>query len=412
MSLGVALSVKANMGVSPISCIPYVYSLKSSFTLGELTTAFNIILILGQVAVLRKKYRIIQLIQLPVVFAFGVFIDFSLSLVSGLWVSNYAWQAFWCLLSCIVIALGVFLEVKANITYLPGEGLALAIAETFGKEFGKAKIAVDSSMVFIGIISSYVFLFRLQGIREGTVLAAVLVGFIAKFFGKKIRIADTWLNTGISQENIQSEDQKKSKKLFTVTISREYGSGGHEIGKLLAEKLGVSFYDKNIIELTAGQTGFTSDFIHQNEQKLAHALLFELYEQNYAYVNNYQPPLDVLFLVQSKIIREISSKESCVIIGRCANYVLKDKPDCFNIFIHADKNYRRNKISSGEGLTGDVIDKKLEKNDRERANYCMHFTGKNWRDADSYDLTISSSRYSANSIIEIIIKTLEDSGFA
>ena len=319
MALGVALSVKADLGVSPISCIPYVYSLKMPFTLGQLTIVFNVFIMLLQVAVLRKNYRLIQLIQLPVVFAFGMFIDLAMNMLSFLSASNYALKAFWCLLSCVVIAFGVFLEVKAKITYLPGEGLAMAISETFKKEFGKAKIGVDSGMVILGILSSFVFLHQLLGIREGTIAAAILVGFIAKFFSKKLAMVDRWLE--VPSAEISTEVQAAAKSNLVITISREYGSGGHEIGKRLAEKLGIAFYDKNLINLTAKESGFTSEYIRQNEQKLAHSLLFELYEQNYAYVNEKQPPLDGLFLVQSKIIREIAAKESCVIVWRCANFV-------------------------------------------------------------------------------------------
>lgn len=188
MALGVALSVKANLGVSPISCIPYVYSFKLAYTLGQLTIFFNILLIILQIILLRRNYRLVQLIQLPVVFIFGYFIDLTLKMVSDLSVSNYMWQAAWCLLSCVVIAFGVFLEVKANITYLPGEGLARAISETLKKEFGRSKIGVDTSMVVFGVISSFIFLNHIQGIREGTIAAAILVGFMAKYFSKKINV--------------------------------------------------------------------------------------------------------------------------------------------------------------------------------------------------------------------------------
>lgn len=400
MAFGVALSVKADLGVSPISCIPYVYSIKMPFTLGQLTIVFNLFLMALQMAVLRKNYRVIQLIQLPVVFAFGLFIDMAMKMVAFINVSNYAWQAFWCLLSCVILAFGVFLEVKAKITYLPGEGLAMAISETFKKEFGKAKIGVDSAMVIAGIISSFLFLNKLLGIREGTVVAAVLVGFIAKFYSRKLKFVDAWLSV---KEPKVEDVEIPAKENLVITISREYGSGGHEIGKRLAERLGIAFYDKNLIALTAERSGFTNEYISKNEQKLSHTLLFELYEQNYAYVNEKQPPLDSLFLVQSKIIREIAAKEPCVFVGRCANFVLKENPGCFNVFIHANKKYRKQRITKNYGIHADITDHELEKTDRERANYCLHFTGKNWRDAANYHLTIDSSLMDAEKIVDTIL---------
>ncbi|MRT92979.1 cytidylate kinase family protein [Ancylomarina sp. 16SWW S1-10-2] len=402
MAFGVALSVKANLGVSPISCIPYVFSFKSPLSLGTLTIFFNIFLMLIQIGILRRNYRLIQLLQLPMVFAFGLFIDFALRLISGLNLSNYFLQVLFCLISCILIGFGVFLEVKAKLTYLPGEGLAMAIVDTFKKEFGKVKIGVDSTLVFIGLISSFVFFHQLQGIREGTVVAAILVGFIAKFCTKRIHIIDSWIEPSLDNNPNLGLTESNEKNNLVITISREHGSGGHEIGKHLAEKLGISFYDKKLIDLTTKQTGFTSDYIKQNEQKLVNSLLAEFYEQNYAYVYEKQVPLDVLFLVQSKIIRDICAKESCVIVGRCANFILKDKPNCFNVFIHANKNYRKAKISDEYEIESEITDSELRKTDKERANYCLHYTGENWNNATNYNLTIDSSEYDLEEIVDLI----------
>ena len=105
--------------------------------------------------------------------------------------------------------------------------------------------------------------------------------------------------------------------------------------------LGIPFYDRELIKLTAEESGFTESYVKEHEQRLAHALFLELYEQNYAYVNDRKPPLDALFMVQSKMIREISQRESCLIVGRCANFVLKDNPNSFNIFIHSPCEARK-----------------------------------------------------------------------
>jgi uncharacterized membrane protein YczE len=145
MAIGVALSIKANLGTSPISCVPYVYSLGFPMTVGLLSIIVNVLMILLQIVLLKKEYQLIQLLQLPVALVFGFFIDFAMFLLSGLQPSNYIYQWILCLLSCVIIAFGVFLEVKANVTYLAGEGLSIAISKAFNKEFGKAKIGVDTS---------------------------------------------------------------------------------------------------------------------------------------------------------------------------------------------------------------------------------------------------------------------------
>ena len=202
IAFGIALSVKANLGVSPISCAPYVFSLKSSFTLGELTILLNTLFIIVQILLLRKKYRLIQLIQLPTVVIFGYFIDLSISMLIDLHASTYQEQLFWCLLSCAVIAFGVLLEIKSALIYLPGEGLAVTIVEVFEKEFGKVKVAIDSSLVTVGVISSFVLTAQLQGIREGTILAALLIGFLVKIYSKKLSFIDTWLGNATQQETL------------------------------------------------------------------------------------------------------------------------------------------------------------------------------------------------------------------
>ncbi len=188
MATGVALSVKANLGVSPISCIPYIYSEKYALTLGQITIIFNAFLIVLQILLLRRQYKIVQLVQLPVIFVFGFFIDLIMRLLSDLQATTYQEQFFWCLMGCVTLAFGVFLEVKAKLTYLPGEGLAMAITKTFNTEFGKTKIGIDSSMVIAGVISSFILLQDLKGVREGTVLAALLVGYLVKFYSRKIAL--------------------------------------------------------------------------------------------------------------------------------------------------------------------------------------------------------------------------------
>jgi uncharacterized membrane protein YczE/cytidylate kinase len=406
MALGVALSVKANLGTSPISCVPYVYSLGFPLTMGTATIVMHLVFILLQMALLRKKYQLIQLLQLPVALIFGFFIDSTMFLVSGIQVSNYLVQWILCLLSCAIIAFGVYLEVKAKLTYLAGEGLALAISRVFHKEFGKAKVGVDSMLVIIGIISSFIMLHSLQGIREGTVVAALLVGTIARFYSKKLKFIDTLLGENVDKELAIQPKTLDPKKNIVITIAREFGSGGHEIGEIVAQKLGISFYDTKLIDLSAAESGLTLDYVGEHEQKLANSLLYDLYGQNYAYVNEEMPPLDALFLAQSNVIRAISEKESCVIVGRCADFVLRNRPNCFTVFIHADKKYRIQRIIKEYGIDDTMAVHALETTDRNRANYCKHYTHKTWGMGDNYHLTIDSSLFGTEKSARLIMEAM------
>ena len=390
MAFGVSFSVKAGIGVSPISCVPYIYSLYFSLSIGEFTILLNAIFMLIQIAILRKKYKLIQLVQLPALIFFGYCIDITMSMVKNLNPSNYMEQFILCILSCLVLAFGIFLVVKTRLTYLPLEGLVMVISQTFKKEFGTIKISMDSLMVIIGITSSIIFFYELVGIREGSIIAALLIGALIKFFSIKLAFMERWLMDKSSKEREPSSVNRASNN-YVITISREYGSGGHEIAQAIAKELGISFYDKELIQLTAQKTGYTLDYIQQNEQTLSNSLLYDLYEQNYAYVNDEIPPKDALFLVQSKIIREICAKESCVIVGRCANFILKDYENCINIFIHANAKYRIEKINNEYSPTKNITWQDLKDFDEKRANYCMHFTHKNWKDATNYHLCIDAS---------------------
>lgn len=193
LALGVALSVKADLGVSPVSCVPYVYSLKSQLTLGQLTIVMNASFVVLQILLLRRKYRLFQLIQLPSIMVFGCFIDGSMRLVSGLTVVSYGAQLLLCLVSCAVVAAGIFLEVKSGLTYLPCEGLAMTLSELWRKEFGAVKVGIDSCLVLFGLVSSFVLMHSLQGIREGTIIAALFIGFLVKFYLIKCTVLDGWL---------------------------------------------------------------------------------------------------------------------------------------------------------------------------------------------------------------------------
>ena len=198
LAFGVALSTKADLGTSPISCIPYILSIKLSWTMGEFTILMHIVFILLQIILLREKYQLIQLLQLPVAFLFGYFTDITIRMVHGLNPNTYLLQWLVCIASFFAVGLGVFLEVKANVVMLAGEGLICAIAQVRKKEFGITKIWFDSILVLLGIVLSFLLLHQLKGIREGTIAAALLVGIIVRFYEKKITCLDRFF---VKKEN-------------------------------------------------------------------------------------------------------------------------------------------------------------------------------------------------------------------
>jgi uncharacterized membrane protein YczE/cytidylate kinase len=406
LAMGIAISVKANLGISPISCVPYVYSLKLPLSMGMLSILLQVLFIILQIILLRKDFKPVQLLQLPVALLFGFFIDFTMFLVSGVQVTSYVMAWVFCLLSCVIVAFGIFLEVKANVMYLSVEGLALAIAKVYKKEFGKVKVGIDCTVVAVGIVSSFLMLHSLQGIREGTVASAILVGLIARVYGKKIKFVDAIVGEKDMKAEVIHPVEVVQQPKVIITIAREFGSGGHEIGEMVAQKLGISFYDTKLIELSAKESGLPTTYVMEHEQKLANTLLFELYEQNYAYVKEEMPPLDTLFMVQSKVIRDISEKESCVIVGRCADYILKGNSNCFNVFIHAGKKYRIARVMQEFAVDASTAEKNIEKTDRDRANYCRRYTHQTWKDLSNYNLTIDSSLFGSEESSKLIVEAV------
>lgn len=188
MAIGVAFSIQANLGTSPISSLPYVLSLFTPLTVGTATIIMHCVLILLQIIILRKKYQPFQLLQLPVAFVFGYLTDFSIWLIQHIEYSSYWQQWLLCIIGIVTIAFGVSLEVLSKVVTLAGEGFCLAVCQVLPIKFGNMKIIFDVSLVIIACILSFTFIGGLHGVREGTVAAAVCVGFLAKQFLKPLSV--------------------------------------------------------------------------------------------------------------------------------------------------------------------------------------------------------------------------------
>ncbi|MCI8501995.1 MAG: YitT family protein [Oscillospiraceae bacterium] len=188
MAFGVALMVQTKLGVSPISSLPYVFNLEFTWiSLGNFTILWNLVLIAGQLLILRRKFQWFQLIQLPITLIFGVFVDGCKLLVSSWNLDHYWLQMLFLLLGCTVLALGVTLTVLAGVVMNSGEAFVAAIAGKTGWNFGTVKVGFDSSLVLLAILFSLLFFGRMEGVREGTILAALLSGFIVRLFTRVLK---------------------------------------------------------------------------------------------------------------------------------------------------------------------------------------------------------------------------------
>lgn len=191
-SLGVSVITKASLGTSPISSIPYVLSLNHPLSLGEFTVIFSFLLIALQLLILRRNFRAEHALQIPISFLFGVFIDLTMAMLESLTPSNYAMQAL-LLVGCAILGVGVYMEVVADVAMLPGESFVRAVSTTWSTEFGITKICFDISMTVIAGAISFYEVQQINGVREGTVIAALLVGYIARVLGRRLHCFDTLL---------------------------------------------------------------------------------------------------------------------------------------------------------------------------------------------------------------------------
>ena len=184
ISLGAAISIKADLGTSPLICIPYVTSLITNLSVGTTTFIFGFVLIALQLILLRGDFERRQYLQIVMGTIFSLFIDFSLMLVDFINPTDYVSQLAVLLLSCFVIAVGVLLEIKTEVIYLPPDGIIVAISKAFNKEFGKVKPYCDVTFVVVTAALSIVFLGYLAGVREGTVISAIIIGPIVRVLKK------------------------------------------------------------------------------------------------------------------------------------------------------------------------------------------------------------------------------------
>lgn len=401
-ALGVSLITKANLGTSPISSIPYTLSMGFPLTMGQFTFILNLVLIVGQIIFLRKDFQKVQLIQIPVSVLFGYFIDLTMSLLSFLSPSDYIIKITSLLGGCIILAFGVSMEVIADVVMLSGEAFVKAISTKLKKEFGTTKICFDTTLTICACIISLAMFRKITGVREGTVIAAFIVGLIAKFFNKRLACIDKILCDNVSIVDSEMTSMQEGKNKIIITIAREFGSGGHEIGQKLANELNITFYDKEIISYTAKESGYSEDYIADHEQTLNNPFLYDLVTQNYAYTKEALSRLDAIFAAQRKVIKEIADQGSCVIVGRCADFILQDEEDITRVFVHANDKSRIERTINVYNFSKDIAKTSIHKNDKGRKNFYKRYTGKEWDDSRNYNLTIDSSVFGIDGAVRII----------
>jgi cytidylate kinase len=193
-----------------------------------------------------------------------------------------------------------------------------------------------------------------------------------------------------------------------ITISREYGSGGRAIGKLAAEKLGVAFYDKDIIRLAAEESGLAAEYLTQADENISggsslHFTIGDMFSYG-TYSPDAMPMPDQIHVLLSKVMNDIANKEPCVIVGRSSNYILRGRDDCLHVFVHAPKAFKLARIINEFGVPERNAEKELERTEKARASYYRHYSGLNWGLAKNFHVSLDSGLFGFETCADIVTK--------
>ena len=418
VSFGIAFVTKASLGTSPISALPYTLSLIiPALTLGNWTIIFSFIFMLLQIILLGRETKKIEIvIQIAITFVFGYFIDFSLFLIKAFSPQMYAVKVVSLIIGCFIIAFGAYLETVADVAMIPADAFIRALVKVTRKEYGMVRMISDVTMTLSAAALCLIFLRELTGVREGSIIAAILIGNIMRFYSRKLeRFAAFIVPSRKASETSEPSAEpgfSQGRVPVVVTIAREYGSGGRVIGRLVAKSLGMKFYDSELIQMAAAESGYSEERVSEKEQKISNALLYDLYSQYTAALTEADlPQIERLFNAEKKVIRRLASEGSCVIVGRLANRILRDHPNALHLFISAGHDAKVRRVMSRDGLEEKQATEKIKKVERERANYCKYFSHTKWRDIENYDMTFRSDRYGIEETADMITEIVRSYSF-
>lgn len=248
-------------------------------------------------------------------------------------------------------------------------------------------------LIPISLILAFVFNKGIYGVLYAGCIADVLCFIITIFI---IKSEYKKLGKEVINETYQEKEQTNNTyngKHIVITISREYGSGGRFVGRLVAEKLGLPFYDKELISLSAKESGLSEEYVKMTDEK----------KKSASYTDNND---DRLFIAEQKVIEKLA-KSSCVIVGRCADYILKDNKDAIKIFLYSDSKSKEKRAIKYYGLNSKTALRKIDKINKERSKHYKFYTNREWKDFSNYDLSFNVDKYGVEKTAENIINIIE-----
>lgn len=391
-AFGIAFITKASLGTSPITSVTYVASMFTPLTMGQWTIIFNISFLIFERMLMTKedmkKDKRMYLMQIPITLFFGLFIDCSMNMLYWLAPVAYLNKVVSLLAGCVILAIGIALEVKANAAMVAGEFFVYTIARRFRTEFGYTKLGFDIAMVVMACALSLVFMSGIYGVREGTVVAAIIVGPIVHFLTPYYSFLDKWINSG--KETTDKAAVPAHSSHTVIAIAREYGSGGHQLGEMLSKELGIRLYDNEFIHMAAQKSGMDEQYIRENEQRLPSFWLKCVFPQGGRTLDKSLSPEDILFVAESKIIQELAEKEPCIIMGRCGDFVLQHNPGIIKVFCYSDEASAVKRCTEDYGIPADKAEAEIRSINQNRKTHYEFYTGTKWGDPHHYHLMLNT----------------------
>lgn len=253
------------------------------------------------------------------------------------------------------------------------------------------------AMIILGNIFGLMGVLYAGPVADGIAFVLSIIFLIVEV--RKLKNSNIESEVNLEDNAIKNNNLKNN---IVITIAREYGSGGRYVGKLIAEKLGIKLYDKNFITKVAYETGLSEEYIKENEQK--REVLAGLNNGYYFGLNN----SDELFIKEAEIIKEIAEKESCVIIGRCADFILKDRKDVLKVFVYSDMENKIKRATKYYGLDEQKAEKEIKRIDKLRANHYKHYTEQEWDNHSNYDICINSDELGVEKAAEVICEMVKE----
>lgn len=328
------------------------------------------------------------------IFAFMLFQIIPEKLIAIFGNGNENYIEFACLAFRIYLMLCIFngIQIPTGIFF-----------QAIGKSSKSAILSLSRQIVFL--IPAMIILGKMFGIigvlLSGPVADGLAFILAIVFLALEMRNLKQNLSNSTTLIDDTSTNKKVSKHIV-ITISREYGSGGRYVGKLIADKLGIKFYDKDFIVKASQETGFTEEYIENHEQR--RNILENLNNGYYFGINN----ADKLFIKESELIKEVANKESCVIIGRCANFILKDNTNVIKVFVYSNMKDKIKRATTIYGFDKEKAEKEIKKIDKLRANHYKYYTEKEWNDYSNYDICINSDMLGVEKASELICEMVKE----